>query len=111
VQLAPPSTASTHFKSTHTWLAFLTIWHSNNGFGYRAHGINSPYLWSYSNQYHPASLSAMASTAPTAVSGQAGGMPIFKSLCTLDKTISFDGKPAAPAAPAAEPHELTVGDL
>ena len=53
----------------------------------------------------------MASTAPTAVSGQAGGMPIFKSLCTLDKTISFDGKPAAPAAPAAEPNELTVGDL
>jgi hypothetical protein len=52
VQLAPPSTPSTHFKSTHTWLAFLTIWHSNNGFGYRAHGINSPYLWSYSNQYH-----------------------------------------------------------
>jgi hypothetical protein len=57
----------------------------------------------------------MASTAPTAVSGQAGAMPIFKSLCTLDKTINFDGKPAAPAAPAphaaAEPHELTVGDL
>jgi lysozyme family protein len=23
-----------------------------NGFGYRAHGINSPYLWSYSNEYH-----------------------------------------------------------
>jgi hypothetical protein len=42
-------------------------------------------------------------------------MPIFKSLCTLDKTISFDGKPAMPATPAphaaTEPHELTLGDL
>jgi hypothetical protein len=35
--------------------------------------------------------------------------------CTLDKSISFDGKPASPAAPAphvaTEPRELTLGDL
>ena len=39
-------------------------------------------------------------------------MPIFKSLCSLDHSISFDGKSASPAAPAeTAPHELTLGDL
>jgi hypothetical protein len=52
------------------------------------------------------------------VSGQSGATPIFKSLWTLDKSISFDGKPASPAAPtshaspaAPAAHELTLGDL
>jgi lysozyme family protein len=86
-----------------------------NGFGYRAHGINSPYLWSYSNEYHAGKFVSDGVYSPTAVSGQCGAMPIFKSLCTLDKTVSFDGKPASPAAPtphtATEPHELNLGDL
>jgi hypothetical protein len=86
-----------------------------NGFGYRAHGINSPYLWSYSPQYHAGKFVSDGVYSPTAVSGQCGAMPIFKSLCTLDKSISFDGKPPAPTAPtshvATEPHELTLGDL
>jgi len=84
-----------------------------NGFGYRAHGINSPYLWSYSNEYHAGKFVSDGVYSPTAVSGQCGAMPIFKSLCALDKTISFDGKPASPAAPhtATEPHEMTLGDL
>jgi hypothetical protein len=53
--------------------------------------------------------------SPTAVSSQCGAMPIFKSLRALDKSISFDGKPESPAAPAphavTELHELTLGDL
>jgi hypothetical protein len=84
-----------------------------NGFGYRAHGINSPYLWSYSNEYHAGKFVSDGVYSPTAVSGQCGAMPIFKSLCALDKTISFDGKPPSPGAPhtATEPHEMTLGDL
>ena len=80
-----------------------------NGFGYRAHGINSPYLWSYSNQYHAGKFVSDGVWSATAVSGQAGAMPIFKSLCTLDKTISFRATPAPHAA--TEPHELTLGDI
>jgi lysozyme family protein len=69
-----------------------------NGFGYRAHGINSPYLWSYSNEYHAGKFVSDGVYSPAAASGQAGAMPIFKSLCTLDKSIGFDGKPASPDA-------------
>jgi hypothetical protein len=90
-----------------------------NGFGYRAHGINSPYLWSYSNQYHAGKFVSDGVYSPTAVSGQCGAMPIFKSLMALDPSISFTAEPTSPVAPTphaspsepAEPHTLTLGDL
>jgi hypothetical protein len=70
---------------------------------------------SYSNEYHAGKFVSDGVYSPTAVSGQCGAMPIFKSLCALDKSVSFDGKPVSPAEPtshvATEPHELTIGDL
>jgi hypothetical protein len=43
-------------KSLHTWndwsiAGMLFQFERYNGFGYRPHGINSPYLWSFSNHY------------------------------------------------------------
>lgn len=51
---------------------------SYNGFGYRSKGINSPYLWSFSNQYSKGKYIADGVYSSTAVSSQAGGMAILK---------------------------------
>ena len=43
-----------------------------NGFGYRGRGINSPYLWSFSNHYAKGKYVADGRYSPTAVSEQCG---------------------------------------
>jgi lysozyme family protein len=60
-----------------------------NGFGYRAHGVNSPCLWSYSNQYHSGKYVRDGVFSHSAVSRQAGAMPIFKSLMELDPSVTI----------------------
>lgn len=45
---------------------------SYNGWGYRKHGIHSPYLWSYSNHYESGKYIADGVWSSTAVSKQVG---------------------------------------
>jgi lysozyme family protein len=47
---------------------------SYNGWGYRRHSINSPYLWSYSNQYSSGKYVADGKWDPDAVSKQCGAI-------------------------------------
>ncbi len=49
-----------------------------NGFGYHSKGINSPYLWSFSNQYTCGKYIADNKFDSSAVSQQAGAMVILK---------------------------------
>jgi lysozyme family protein len=49
-----------------------------NGFGYRVKGINSPYLWSYSNHYSKGKYTSDGHYDPNAVSKQIGAAVILR---------------------------------
>lgn len=51
-----------------------------NGFGYRPRGINSPYLWSFSNHYTRGKFVSDGSFSASAVSKQCGAAVILKAL-------------------------------
>jgi len=51
-----------------------------NGFGYRSRKINSPYLWSFSNQYTQGKFGADGVFSPTLVSKQCGAAVLLRSL-------------------------------
>jgi lysozyme family protein len=51
-----------------------------NGYGYYAKGINSPYLWSFSNLYTRGKFIADGEYDPDAVSKQCGGAVMLKAL-------------------------------
>ena len=78
-----------------------------NGFGYRAKGVNSPYLWSFSNNYQSGKYVADGVFSSSAVDRQCGAMPIIRQIMALDPTANFQ----APAIPAslAVPTALAIG--
>ncbi len=51
-----------------------------NGFGYRVRGINSPYLWSFSNQYEKGKFSADGFYDPELVSKQIGAAVLMRRM-------------------------------
>jgi lysozyme family protein len=55
----------------------LYLFEAYNGFGYRSKGINSPYLWSMSNQYIKGKYVADGKYDANAVSKQAGAAVIM----------------------------------
>lgn len=61
-----------------------------NGFGYRRHGINSPYLWSYSNHYTKGKYSSDGHFDPDAVSKQCGAAVILRRMS--EKQIAVMGE-------------------
>jgi lysozyme family protein len=61
-----------------------------NGFGSRSRGINTPYLWAFSNQYTKGKYVADGKWNPDAVSQQCGAAVMLKALIE-------SGKIAAPA--------------
>jgi len=67
-----------------------------NGIGYRAHGINSPYLWGGSNNYTSGKYVRDNVFSSTAVSKQVGAMVLIK--------LMVDGKIIEPLA-----EEITSG--
>ena len=60
-----------------------------NGFGYRKRGINSPYLWSFSNHYERGKYVADGRFSPTHVDQQCGAIPVLKRIMELDETARF----------------------
>lgn len=58
----------------------LYRWESYNGFRSRRNGINSPYLWSFSNQYSKGKYVADNVWDPNAVSKQCGAAVMLKVL-------------------------------
>lgn len=51
-----------------------------NGFGYQKRGIPSPYLWSYSDNYHRGKYVADGKFDPNAIDQQCGAAVLLKSL-------------------------------
>jgi lysozyme family protein len=75
-----------------------------NGFGYRNKGINSPYLWSMSNNYERGKFIADGKYSASAVDKQCGTMPMLKRVMELDPTVTFP--PRVPDAPETSPTQL-----
>jgi lysozyme family protein len=69
-----------------------------NGFGYRQHGINSPYLWGGTNHQQRGKFVSDGVFDPGAWDSQIGAMALLKELMVLDKDVTFDRKPS-PAPP------------
>jgi lysozyme family protein len=59
-----------------------------NGFGSRRHGINTPYLWSFSNHYTRGKYVSDGKWDPSYVSTQCGGAVMLKALVESGK-VSF----------------------
>jgi len=76
-----------------------------NGFGSRAKGIHTPYLWSYSNHYSHGKYVADHVWDANAVSGQAGAMPLLSRMMALDASITFG---QAPPPPDVEPGPVVL---
>src|SRR5262245_14957104 len=88
-----------------------------NGFGYRRHGINSPYLWSFSNNYSSGKYVADGQWSASAVDAQCGVMPLLQRMMVADPSCAFDDTPSehpavvatdAPLAPATTTTDATV---
>ncbi len=72
-------------KRLHNWTdwsiaATLFKMEEYNGFGYRRHGIHSPYLWSFSNQYTRGKFTSDGIFDPRAVSKQIGGAVLLRRM-------------------------------
>lgn len=80
-------------KKLHTWTdwsiaAMLFKMEQYNGFGYRRHGINSPYLWSFSNQYTRGKFTRDGFFDPNAVSKQIGGAVLLRRISERQLAIA-----------------------
>lgn len=74
-----------HYDSFCSWgdwsiTGILNKLEAYNGWGYRKHGINSPYLWSYSNQYTKGKYGSDGHFDPNLVSKQVGAAVALKSM-------------------------------
>lgn len=65
----------------------LFLFESNNGFGYRKWKVNSPYLWSQTNNYISGKYVADGKFDENAVSKQTGCAPILKRLLPTQTSL------------------------
>jgi lysozyme family protein len=70
------------FVDAEDWTLERTLyrWESYNGFRSRQNGINTPYLWSFSNHYSRGKFVADNVWDPTAISKQCGAAVMLKEL-------------------------------
>jgi lysozyme family protein/peptidoglycan hydrolase-like protein with peptidoglycan-binding domain len=73
-----------------------------NGFGYRTKQppVNSPYLWSFTNNYQSGKFVADGRFDPNFVDPQCGAVPIVKQIMAQDPSAVFPVAPAPPGPPA-----------
>lgn len=76
-----------------------------NGMGYRAHGVPSAYLWSFSDQYVRGKYVADHEFDPGVVDQQMGVAPLMRRLFILDPSADFTDLPKS-----AYP-EGTIGEM
>jgi len=74
-----------------------------NGWGTRAHGVPTPYLWSFSNNYARGKYVADHVWSAEAVSQQCGAMPVLRRMMLTDHSVAF-----GPALPPDVPMPMPV---
>lgn len=89
-----------------TVLRFLYLWEAYNGWGYYYHGINSPYLWSFSNNYTAGRYVSDGVWSSTSVSKQIGTACLLKWMMAVDKNLEL----VPTSAPKADPVTLALMD-
>jgi uncharacterized protein (TIGR02594 family) len=86
---------------------------SYNGWGYRKHNVNSPYLWSFTNQYSGGLFVADHVFDPNGRNSQAGGLALLKQL-VADGTVTVTRQsgvvPPQPKPPVPVPTGLFEAD-
>ena len=87
----------------------LFIFERYNGFGYRPHGINSPYLWSFSNQYSKGKFTKDNVFDPGVPSGQAGTAVILKRMAARKLTAVGAAKNGAAGGGGSDPGFIEKG--
>lgn len=77
--------------NTAPWDYAYACWKSEiwNGFGYRAHGVNSPYLWAGSNHQEPGKYVADGVWSSSARDTQLGVMPVMMKAIELEPALAF----------------------
>jgi lysozyme family protein len=60
-----------------------------NGFGYRSHGVNTPYLWSWSNNYRRGKYTADGEWSLSTIDQQCGMIPLIVALLKLDPSLAL----------------------
>lgn len=78
-----------------------------NGFGPRAHGRASGYLWSGTNQYDGGKYVADSVWDPSHWDQQLGAVPIIKEIMSLDPSMAFGG-PGGAVLPINVPPAVTL---
>jgi lysozyme family protein len=78
--------ALTEFENIKSWTVerMLFGFEQYNGFGYRPHHIDSPYVWSYSQYYHEGGFPCDGCWSGTYISKQAGLGLIVKAISIAD---------------------------
>lgn len=80
-----------------------------NGFGYRAHGIHSPYLWAGTNVYDRGKYTSDGNWDPNVRDQQLGIVPLMVMLIELDPRLALmDALPVAMAMDTRIPGPRTV---
>jgi lysozyme family protein len=71
-----------HFTNRTEWTTDLMLYRfeAYNGFGSRRHGINTPYLWSYSNHYTAGRYIRDGKWSATTISKECGAAVMLKAL-------------------------------
>jgi lysozyme family protein len=125
--LPPPATPpfSWHdaavYALQHRGLAHVSSWtieriafecEAYNGWGYRSHGILTPYLWSFSSLYRRGKYRTDGHYDPDLVSSQVGALVLLQALMKIDSSFQIpvatgdhpvpESMPAAPAVATAD---------
>jgi lysozyme family protein len=93
-----------------TWARFCYEGELFNGFGYRAHGVHTPYNWAGTNVYSLGKYVADGVFDPNHADTQLGVVPVARTMALMDKSLDLPGWPdAAAGGPPAPPMPAPVG--
>ncbi len=97
------------------WTLAYAAWKAEgwNGFGPRAHGIHTGYLWAATNHYAKGKYPADGRWDPDLVDKQIGVMPLMARMAALRPELKFwgDVDPVAAPGPAAQRPPMGVGSV
>lgn len=86
-----------------------------NGFGYFTHGINSPYLWSWTSLYTHGKFTSDHGFDPNFTDPQGGVAAILKALFEIDPTLMpprvAQGKPPMTTTTPAVPAQVDIASI
>jgi lysozyme family protein len=82
-----------------TWARFCYEGELFNGFGYRNRGVNTPYLWSGSNNYTSGKFVVDGGFNPGVVDKQLGIVPIARAMVAADSSLDLPDSPGTATAP------------